>query len=189
VPIRGEDQIEYEEFWDIAAVLAQLGLGHGEGDFLGRWDDKRPLNTPGPLYCGNADNSGPGPYEAPNNIFVDDRGYPFILRQPANRFELRQILLAATNDPFSGYGADGNRHWSLVSIRGWWRGRHNLNALIAAWQINPLDRAGDDGYWFRAATDRWLQYLDDGMESYLRRYAFFLEEGRLPAHGDALPDV
>jgi hypothetical protein len=181
--------MEYEEFWDIAATLAQLGVRQNEGDIQGRWQDKRPLNTPGPLYCGDVDNSGPGPYEAPNNIFVDDEGYPFILRQPANRFELRQVLLAASNDPFSGYGADGNQHWSLVSIRDWWRGRHDLNALIAERSINAPHGQGDDVHWYRAAADRWRKYLQDGMESYLRRYAFVLEEGRLPKQGDVLPDI
>lgn len=181
--------MEYEEFWDVAADLAQLGVRHGAVDILGRWQDKGPLNTPGPLYCGDVDNSGPGPYEAPNNIFVDDGRFPFIIRQPANRFELRQVLLAASGDPFSGYGADGNLHWSLIGIRDWWRGRHELHALIAEWRINLLDGAGDAGYWYRAAADRWLEYLQDGMESYLRRYGFFLEEGRLPKHGAVLPDI
>jgi hypothetical protein len=180
--------MEHEEFWDIADALTQLGVRQNEGDIQGRWQDKRSLNTPGPLYSGDVDNSGPGPYEAPNNIFVDDEGYPFILRQPANRFELRQVLLAAYHDPFSGYGVNGNQHWSLASIRDWWRGRHNLHALIER-SINVLRRPGDDLYWYRAAAYRWRKYLQDGMESYLRQYAFFLEEGRLPAHDDVLPDT
>jgi hypothetical protein len=120
---------------------------------------------------------------------VDDDGYPFIFRQPANRFELDQVLLAASNDLFHGYGADGNLHWSLVSIRDWWRGGHDLRALIAERTINVLPALGDDGYWYRAAAYRWRKYLRDGMEIYLRRYAFFLEEGRLPVLGDILPDI
>jgi hypothetical protein len=181
--------MDLEEFWDIAAALTQLGARQGEGDFLGRWEDRRPLNTPGPLYCGDVDNSGPGLYEAPNNIFIDERGFPFIFRQPANWFELDQVLLAANNDPFSGYGADGNLHWNLASIREWWQGKHDLRALIVERSINAPHGPIEDSYSYRAAAYRWRKYLQDGMESYLRQYAFFLEEGRLPALGDVLPDM
>jgi hypothetical protein len=189
VLIQGEGRVEYQEFWDIAAALTQLGVRHGEGDFGGRWDDKLPLNTPGPLYSGHVDNSGPGPYEAPNNIFVDDEGYPFIFRQPANRFELHQVLLAASHDPFSGYGTDGNLRWRLASIRDWWREQHDVRALIAERSITAPHGPGEDGYWYHAAAYRWRKYVQDGMESYLRQYAFFLNEGRLPAQGDVLPDI
>jgi hypothetical protein len=41
--------MDYEEFWDIAADLAHLGVRHDEGDILGRWENRQPFNTPGPL--------------------------------------------------------------------------------------------------------------------------------------------
>jgi len=101
--------MEYEALWEVAAALAQLGARQGEGDSHGRWDDTRPWNTPGPLYCGDVDNSGPGTYEAPNINFIDEEGFPVTFRQLANWFELEQVLLAANHDPFSGYGVDGKR--------------------------------------------------------------------------------
>ena len=181
--------MEHEALWDLTAALAQLGARQGEGDFLWRWEDKGPLNTPGPLYCGDVDNSGPGPYEAPNNIFIDEDGFPFLFRQPVNWFELDQVLLAANHDPFSGYGADGKRHWSLASIREWWRGNHDLRALIVERSINGPHGPIEYAYSYRAGAYRWRTYLQDGMESYLRQYAFFLEERRLPAQGEILPDI
>ena len=42
-------------------------------------------------------------------------------------------------------------------------------------------------YWM--ALDRWRNYLDDGIELYLRVYAFFLEEDRIPLASDTLPTL
>ncbi len=41
-----------------------------------------------------------------------------------------------------------------------------------------------------AGWGRWLDYLDHGAETYLRRYMFFLATGRVPAVNEsALPDL
>lgn len=179
----------YQEiFMDIALALSQLGAQHGRGDFLGRWDDRLSWNVPGPLYTGDVDNSGPGPYEAPNNVFIDEHGFPFIFRQPVNLFELRQVLLAANNDPFSSYGADGNDHWDLASIRAWWRERRAIDTSMAARQAELL-ASGHPAPEYRTALDRWREYLQNGTELYLRAYAFFLEERRVPRAEDTLPDL
>lgn len=179
----------YQElFMDIAAALPQFGAHHGQGDLLGQWDHKLPWNVPGPLYTGDVDNSGPGPYEAPNNIFIDAEGFPFIFRQPVNTFELRQVLLAADRDPFRSYGADGNDHWDLASIRAWWRGRQVIDTSMAARKVAQL-ASGHYSTTYLTALDRWHEYLRDETELYLRVYAFFLEEGRVPGTEDHLPDL
>ena len=80
---------------DVSRALQGVGERHGQGDLRGDWADKYLLNTPGPFYSGDVDNSGPGPAQAPNNVFIDEEGFPFLFRQPTNMFELRQVLLAA----------------------------------------------------------------------------------------------
>lgn len=180
----------YQEiFMDIASALTRLGAHHGQGDFLGQWDHKKPWNVPGPLYTGDVDNSGLGPYEAPNNIFIDARGFPFIFRQPVNLFELRQVLLAADHDPFSAYGADGNDHWDLASIRAWWRERQAVSTSMTRHRQAEQMAPGHLQTAYLTAIDRWQEYIQHETELYLRVYAFFLEEGRVPRTEDRLPDL
>jgi len=183
----------HEIFLDVTQALTALGAQHGQGDLMGEWQHKRPWNVPGPLYTGDVDNSGPGPYEAPNNVFVDERGFPFIFRQPVNLFEVRQVFLAAYADPLSGYGADGNSHWDLTSIRAWWQGLRSNGPNIAADRAAHLaarHRAGENGDRdYLSALDRWDDYLHGEMQLYLRVYTFFVEEGRVPRLEDNLPDL
>ena len=188
--MEGLTPMYHEIFMDIAAALPQLGAYHGQGNLLGQWEQKRPWNVPGPLYTGDVDNSGPGPYEAPNNIFIDADDFPFIFRQPVNLFELRQVLLAADHDPFRAYGADGNDHWDLASIRAWWRGRHTIDPSMAARERRVAElESGHDSTEYLVAIDRWQEYLRYETEQYLRVYAFFLEEGRVPGTEDHLPEL
>ena len=39
------------------------------------------------------------------------------------------------------------------------------------------------------ALDRWREYLQKETGLYLRVYAFFLDEGRVPESDDTLPDL
>lgn len=172
---------------DVTAELSRLGIRHGQGDLSASWAERRPLNTPGPLYSGDADNSGPGPAEAPNDVFVDEEGFPFVFRQPTITFELRQVLVAAHNDPFRGYGADGDRHWNYSLVREWWQSRHDIDAKITDWRARHL-QAARTSVWYLAGLDRWHDYLRNGLAQYLRIYTFFLEEGRVPEPGESLPD-
>jgi hypothetical protein len=175
-------------FMDVSTALQRLGSELSQDTLQGKWSDRRPLNIPGPFYCGDVDNSGPGPAEAPNNVLIDAEGFPFIFRQPTSMFELRQVLLAAQHDPFRAYAADGDQHWSPNLIREWWQQRHEIAALIASWRSEDL-QLGDHVYPFEAALDRWMEYLDTEAEQYLRIYAFFLEAGRLPQSEESLPSI
>ncbi|HEV8190435.1 MAG TPA: hypothetical protein VGP82_02975 [Ktedonobacterales bacterium] len=184
----------HDRMLDVLPALRALGEQHGQGVLLGHWEHKKPFNTPGPLYTGEVDNSGPGPNEAPNNIFADAEGFPFLFRQPESHFELRQVLLAADDDPFNGYGADGDEHWTLEGIRAWWRTRAEMDLLIAslARQVQVTHSSAASAFSYLAALHRWRDYLHDrvtGMEPYLREYAFFLDEGRIPGPEDRLPDL
>jgi len=176
-------------FLDITATLVRLDERHGEGSWGGVWADKHWMNTPGPLYCGQTDNSGTGPLDAPNNVHVDHKGYEFIFRQPVNLYELRQVLQAAGDDPFQGYGADGDAYWSFDGVKEWWARRHDLEAEIDRRYKEQLALESNKDYPYFVALQRWQDYLNTGMHVYLRVYAFFLIERRVPHDEDRLPDL
>jgi len=176
-------------FMDVSAALADLGERHGVGRFTGKWEDKHWMNTPGAIYCSETDNSGTGPLAAPNNVLIDAYGYGFVFRQPVNRYELRQTLQAAEWDPFRAYGADGDAHWSLREIRAWWAQVPALEREIERWYSEQLALEHRKDLIMFAGLLHWRDYFRDGMHQYLRIYAFFLEEGHVPASHDRLPDL
>lgn len=145
--------------------------------FAGKFAEKNPFNIPGPIYGAMTDTCATGPAEAPDNVMLDPAGQEFIFRQPSNVGELRQVFGAAWIDPFVGYGVDGNSNWSLELIRDWWRSRMEL---IHKSQSIPQPKK---------QVARWRSYLDEQAESYLRAYAFLIEDGHLPSANDVLPDV
>lgn len=180
----------YEDiFFDVSPILEGEGLRHGYGVFLGEWKDNRWMNTPGLIYCGETDNCGTGPLAAPNNVSVDEEGFEIIYRQPINLQELSQVWDAAWADPWSGYGADGNLHWSYETIKEWWAEprrqveqevRRLYEAELA--RNNKNSASGSEWKW-------WLGYLKTGMQQYLQVYAFFLDNGRVPTESDRLPEL
>jgi hypothetical protein len=161
------------------------------GDFLGNFAERNPLNVPGPFYGAETDTCETGVIEAPSNVLLDSNGQEFIFRQPENCTELKAVILAAACDPFVGYGADGNDHWSLPLIREWWRDR----AAAMEWVGQSLTelnrhRAVPPGLQPRVVALRaFRQYLEEGVEAYLRAYAFFLLEKRAPQAADVLPEM
>lgn len=163
-------------------------MRHGSGDMLGRWEDVRWLNTPGPLYCGDRDNCGTGPLNAPNNVFVDADGYEFIFRRPTNLYELHQVLKAAWADPLDGYAADGNAHWTYDTIKAWWQRRSDIEAEISRRIATLINHTFLGEYAERACLERWRDYLREGMREYLRIYAYFLEHSHVPEAVATLPD-
>jgi len=146
-------------------------------DFRGKFEDRNPLNIPGPFYGAETTKCWIGPNEAPNNVMLDWGGQEFVFRQPTTIGELQQVIKAAICDPFSGYGADGDDHWNVRLIREWWEGMENRLA-----QIGQLASMNDN-------TDQWASFSNSQAERYLRKYAFFVENQRLPKLADHLPDL
>ncbi|WP_339726910.1 hypothetical protein [uncultured Gimesia sp.] len=143
--------------------------------FDGIFSERNRFNIPGPIYCGQTDNCLTGRPEAPDNIMFDCDGYEFIYCQPINLYELENVVSAANVDPFCGYAADGNEHWTLSLIRDWWNTRYDLLSdadSLRKWNNN---------------VDEWQSYLNGPAIEYLRQYAFYIEEGRLPEFQDHLP--
>jgi len=108
---------------------------------------------------------------------VDSEGQEFVFRQPSSADQIQQLIGAAYVDPFEGYGADGDNHWTHGLIQGWWRARGDM--LVQ----EPLLRL------YNADVDRWKRSIDGEYELYLRRYAFFVEERRVPDSSDSLPHL
>lgn len=181
----------YEDiFLEVSKALEALGHRHGEYPFLGKWEDKHWMNTPGPIYGGDTTSCGTGPLAAPNNVGVDEEWQEVIYRQPVNRYELRQIVGAAWSEVVHGYGADGSLHWSYETIKEWWADpRHKieqeLQRLYEA-QLALRDKKNYEGF---SSLMRWMDYLKDGVYQYLKVYAFFLDNGRIPTEGDKLPEL
>jgi hypothetical protein len=67
--------------------------------FDGRWQDKNWLNVPGPFYGAMTDTCGCGPFEAPQNVLMDEDTSEFIYRQPRNERELRAVLRVNMDRP------------------------------------------------------------------------------------------
>ena len=145
--------------------------------FSGCFEERNPFNIPGPFYGAQTDTCDTGPQEAPLNVMLDECGQEFLYRQPTNVDEIRQIIGAAICDPFQGYGADGDENWTVELIREWWRGMgerltHIENLAKTNTTINQLNL-----FWTTQASD------------YLRQYAFFIDNRRLPDSADVLPEL
>ena len=181
----------YEDiFLDVTTALETLGHRHGDEYFQGKWEEKHWMNTPGPIYCGDTDNCGTGPDAAPYNVALDEHSYQIIYRQPINLNELSQVWDAAWADPFSGYGADGNLHWTRETIKTWWteqkpKVEQEVRRLI---NIRLVLNTNNTQAYYREL--RWWQgYLQTGLYKYLQVYAFFLDNGRIPTESERLPEL
>jgi hypothetical protein len=181
-----------DPFFDVTAALRAWPDRAAVQHFQGKWTDKHWMNTPGPIYCGDCDNSGTGPLEAPNNVQMDPKGYEVIYRQPVNPYELGQTLGAAWADPGHGYAMDGDAHWSYFAVRAWWVEKRPEVERALAHEYESFRQKRNESrldYAYFAGVRRWQAYMRDGLRDYLRAYAFFLEMGRAPGARDALPEM
>ncbi len=175
-----------DPFFDVSAALAAWPDRSVLRHFQGTWSEKHWMNTPGPLYCGDCEASVSAGLDAPNNVEVDASGFPVLWRQPANRLELRQVLRAASNDPHHAFALDGDAHWSYRAVQAWWsEKRPEIEREVERERQARLPHGAHA--W--AGVGRWLEYFRNELHDYLRAYAFFLEEGRVPIEGNRLPDI
>lgn len=155
-------------------VLWKSGLSRGPF-FSGVFEERNPFNIPGPFYGAQTDTCETGPHEAPLKVMLDECGQEFLYRQPTNADEIRQVIGAAICDPFQGYGADGDENWTVQLIREWWRGMEERLTHIQKLSKTNKTTGPLTLFWTTQASD------------YLRKYAFFVDNQRLPHSTDVLP--
>lgn len=158
--------------------------------FQATWTDRRWPNTPGPFYGANTDTCATGPIRAPYNAGLDHEDFEYIFKQPSNVEELRDVLTAAKVNVLSGYGCDGNSHWTLRLIQEWWDGRQQLLQLCLGSRYLSIDLASSPDVVtriYRRNARYRLQYVRTELANYLGAYSFFIEEGRLPNESDTMP--
>ena len=176
-PYRGREFLQTSDAISTSEAPDWLRIHDLSEFFPARFHEKHPLNIPGPIYGAETDTCGTGPMEAPNNVLLDHTGREFVFKQAGDAHEFRDLLSAAICECFRGYGSDGDAHWRLSTIRDWWRNRGDmLRQEIGAQWCKP------------ESVERWKQALRGDAEGYLRIYAFFVENGRMPVADDSLPD-
>ncbi|GAA4830169.1 hypothetical protein GCM10023235_78790 [Kitasatospora terrestris] len=165
-------------YWDPLPTARDMAGSVGEG----RWEDRSWLNVPGPFYAGVTDTGLNGPYYLPEHVLSSDEHYEFVYRQPANPREVAGLLEIAHSEPMGGYAWDGDQRWTPQAVREWWARRADVRDWITA-ELAADDRNEPE------ALHRYAAYLEDGLETYLRGYLFWLTEGREPRLGEELPNL
>jgi hypothetical protein len=163
--------------------MGRVWIEQPEGYFRGIWDQRNPLNTPGPFYGAETDTCLDGPEYAPRSLLCDAEGRGFVWRQPQTDLETLALMTGASSDPFAGFGWDGDAHWTPSLVREWWARREDRAPVVGTllgMRTKPK---------LSVAAEAYAGYLVAGLPRYLRRYVGFLETGRYPADGDALPPL
>lgn len=147
-------------------------------DYLrGKWEERNWLNVPGPFYGAMTDTCVAGFPQAPGNVLYDESGREFVWRQPQTLTEMRNVLNAASADPFDGYGWDGDDHWTADAVLAWAERRDEVQAWIeraqsAAIFIGAADnQAREAGL---ASLRAYSDYLNGPLDRDLELYATWL---------------
>ncbi|MCC3768937.1 ferredoxin [Streptomyces sp. UNOC14_S4] len=158
--------------------------------FRGRWEDRNRLDVPGPFYGGGTDTCWTGRLHAPRHVLY---GGPhlteYVYRQPRTPTETARLAEAAAEDPFQGYGCDGDARWTPATVREWWHDRGHvtryLSGMRSEWEA--MDAARSQG--LAAAARDFAAYLAGDLAQDLRVYLYWLEERRSPGPDDRLPEL
>jgi hypothetical protein len=184
---------------DAVRLLARQPLKRGSKNYfeapetylLGKWEDKHPLNVPGPFYGAATDTCCDGPWLAPASLLYDSEGMGFVWRQPRDEAETLALMTGASSDPFSAYACDGDDHWTADQVRTWWREReaHQPAVDMIVSELGSPGYPADEYALISPIVSRYLGYRQSTMERDLRRYVFFLEVGTYPEAADELPQL
>lgn len=144
------------------------------------WSNINYLNFPGPFYTGESDTFGTGEREAPNNVLLTDHAEEFVFRQPQNFTEFLCVVSASAVEVLDSYSCDGNDRWTYQLCREWWQGK---NELIRRLSVPALRKHNGN------RVQLYIDYLNGAAETDLRKYCYFLENGRYPTASDLLPPL
>ncbi|MGW1072906.1 ferredoxin [Streptomyces sp. NPDC002537] len=163
-------------------------LGDDRDSFQGRWEDRLWLNVPGPFYGGATDNCWTGRLSAPRHVlYGGEHSTEYVYRQPRTPAETALLAEAAGQDPFLGYGCDGDARWTPQAVREWWRDRGRVLRYLSDRRSEWDDSDAAAGQGVAAAVRDFESYLGGGLATDLRIYLHWLEERRSPGPGDRLP--
>jgi hypothetical protein len=147
----------------------------------GNFNEIHWLNTPGPIYTTQTDNSGTGQAEAVNNISGDIDYHEIIFKQPFTREELKETLVAAYTDSLEAYFYDGNENWTKELIINWWsksdeRIAYILELYDRELKLPPVpdELSFGDIEPIPVNYKNWLDFYQNGMKEYLEWYIFRL---------------
>ncbi|MBR7839168.1 hypothetical protein KDL01_38250 [Actinospica durhamensis] len=178
--------IQDEPRWDPLDALTEAD----RVTFSNPWPQLCPLNVPGPFYTGETDNCWTGRIHAPDHIMYGGTYFSeYVYRQPHDPAAVTAIAMAAFEDPFAGYGYDGDAHWSPQAVRTWWRDRDEVRQSVLA-TVSVLESEDGSASAEAALGARvYLDYLGGELEADLRRYLFRLDQGHYPVRGERLPEL
>ncbi|MGW0779024.1 ferredoxin [Streptomyces sp. NPDC002835] len=165
-------------------------LGDARAAFQGQWSDRKWLNVPGPFYGADTDNCGTGRIHAPGLVLYEGEYFTeYVCRQPRTAEELQQLVDAAEAEAFSGYGCDGDAHWTPAAVREWWRERERIREYLVAGRADWEADDARSGQGVAPAVENYTAYLDGELAAHLRVYLFWLDERRPPTLADRLPEL
>jgi len=165
-------------------------LGPASAYLRGEWADRDWRNVPGPFYGAQTDSCWMGREVAPEHVVYEDQcGSEVVYRQPRNASEVQLVLTAAWHDPFGGYAADGDEHWTLDLVREWWSDRGRLAAWIDGLQRRWSASERADERDNAAGLRDFARYLEGQLEQDLRDYGFWLDNRRRPRPDETLPHL
>ncbi|MER5712292.1 hypothetical protein [Streptomyces sp. NPDC002122] len=119
-------------------------------------------------------------------LYEADYFTEYVYRQPRTPDELQQLIEAAGAEAFSGYGCDGDTHWTPAALREWWHDRGLISEYLASRRTDWQAHDAKAGQRVAAAARSYAAYLDGELASHLRVYLFWLEERRSPTRADRL---
>ena len=145
------------------------------------WREKHPLNFPGPFYTGMSDTCGTGPCEAQENVLCDSYCQEYIFKQPTDYLELVGVLDAAAVEVIDSYSCNGNKYWTYEKCREWW---HTVPDILQQLKDPEIVKVNGPDH-----VQLHLDYLNGAAEKDLRKYCYFLENGRYPQGEVRLPEL
>ncbi|MGX1271278.1 ferredoxin [Streptomyces phaeoluteigriseus] len=171
-------------YFDPLTVLADRDA------FRGRWEDRLWLNVPGPFYGGETDTCWTGRLAAPAHVLYGGEYLSeYVHHQPTTPAETARLARAAGDDPFLGYGCDGDARWTPAAVREWWRDRGRVVRYLSDHKGTWDESDAAAGQGTAAAVRDFAAYIADGLAADLRIYLYWLEERRSPGPDDRLPEL
>ncbi|GAA2048472.1 hypothetical protein [Polymorphospora rubra] len=173
-------------YWDPTSALTP----EQRGDFRGRWDDLLWLNVPGPFWTGETDTCWTGRLHAPEHVLYGGEYFSeFVYRQPRTTAEVAALAEAAWDDPFGGYGCDGDDRWTPDAVRIWWRERDRVIQYVEQLSQRWIASERADEREAAAGLQDFASYLVGPLSDDLRIYLYWLIERRSPNPSDRLPPL